>query len=70
MTNNNNEGASMFTVKIETDGAAFEVGAGEELARILRKLADRVDHHPYPGAAAGNLLDHNGNTVGEWRWEA
>jgi hypothetical protein len=60
----------MFTVKIETDGAAFEEGAGEELARILRKLADRVDRHMYPGAAAGNLLDLNGNTVCEWRWEA
>ena len=60
----------MFTIKIETDGAAFDWCPGLELATILRKLADRVETHSYPGAAAGNLLDHNGNTVGEWRWEA
>jgi hypothetical protein len=54
---------------MKTDNAAFEAG-GDEIASILRKLADRVDSHLYPGAAAGILHDTNGNDVGEWRWEA
>ena len=29
-----------FTVEIECDNAAFEVGPNEEIARILRDLAD------------------------------
>lgn len=53
-----------ITIRIQTTGAAFDSPA-EELARILRELADRLDH------AGGNmpdvsqtLRDINGNTCG------
>jgi hypothetical protein len=56
-----------MTIKIGMDNAAFEDCNGDELARILRKLAERLD-----GATIGedgdgaNLFDANGNNVGEW----
>lgn len=56
----------MLTVKIETDNEAFEDGArGPELARILRKIAARVDDL---GSLAdgGKVMDVNGNSVGHW----
>lgn len=52
----------MYVIRIETDNAAFEGGRGTEIARILRKLADRVD-----GTDARDrvrLMDVNGNAVG------
>ena len=61
----------MFALKIKTENAAFEndhQGEGLELARILRRLADKVeniggsDDH-------GVLMDVNGNRVGEWEYE-
>ena len=72
--NNNNEGASMkqhseFTLHIETDNAAFDVPNGsDELARILRELADRLTDGA--GRWRGNLSDSNGNTVGSWKWSS
>jgi hypothetical protein len=51
-----------FTLKLDIVGDAFATDTSGELARILRKLADRVDE----GADAGSLLDINGNIVGEW----
>jgi uncharacterized protein YukE len=60
---------SEFTLHIETDGAAFDVpGGSDELARILRELADRVTDGA--GRWRGSLSDSNGNTVGSWRWGA
>lgn len=62
----------MFTLKIETDNAAFgdQDGKGDnisedcfaEVARILRKTADRVERE----AVSGPLMDVNGNKVGEF----
>lgn len=52
----------MYVVRIETDNAAFEGDRGTEIARILRKLANKVD-----GTDADSnvrLMDVNGNTVG------
>lgn len=57
----------MFTLKIRTDNAAFhegDMGEGEELARILHKLADAL---PAGSPAEGKVRDSNGNTVGEWK---
>ena len=68
----------MFTLTIETDGAAFQVldpddGEAEgygatsaEVAYILRKLVDLLDRTA-PSAGTGSLRDSNGNTVGSWR---
>ena len=65
-TTNNERVSGMFTVTIETDNAAFD-NPGDELARILRKLAERVGdvdgRHD-----SGKVMDVNGNSIGEWRW--
>ncbi len=55
----------MFTLKIKTDNAAFEdEGANNEIARILRALAKRLEDGQDD---RGLLNDLNGNHVGEWR---
>lgn len=61
----------MFTIKINTDNDAFQDNADREVGRILGKLANELVQ-PMPGyrAQTGELYDHNGNTVGEWRWES
>ena len=57
----------MFQLRFETDNAAFEGDLrSEEVARILRHLADRVDDM----RDAGNVVDINGNTIGAWKLEA
>ena len=51
----------MFTIKINTDNAAFEdEGVYEELARILEKVAKQLRDHNLKTT----LLDINGNKVG------
>ena len=57
---------SAFRLSIETDNAAFEDYPGQEVARILRKLADRVDScgDDLESADGVGLVDYNGNTVG------
>ncbi len=52
-------------IKISTANAAFDVdngGVGYECARILRKIAERLE----AGHTAGRCMDTNGNAVGEW----
>lgn len=56
----------MFTLTIETDNAAFDVDQGNELAAILRKLADVLDHTSHESGDSGSVRDYNGNTVGHW----
>ena len=56
-------GRGMFYLNIETDNAAFSDDAFEaEIARILRRVADRVER----GEQSGGILDVNGNGVGDW----
>lgn len=58
----------MFTLTIQTDGAAFE-DPGRELARILRHLARELPILAcpiVPGDVDGKLRDVNGNTCGRW----
>lgn len=57
----------MFTLTITTGNAAFD-DTGAELARILRKLADRLETEVTNRGHAdeGGLMDFNGNTVGSW----
>jgi hypothetical protein len=52
-------------IEITMDNAAFEDAAGLESARILHKLADRIEGFPF--LTEGNdqpLRDANGNEVG------
>ena len=55
----------MFTLKLKTDNAAFNeyAGAGYEVARILRAVANKLEED----ADRGACLDSNGNRVGEWK---
>ena len=53
----------MLRIEIGTDNAAFADHAPSEVARILRALADKLDHcHGLPAHAP--LHDVNGNRVG------
>jgi hypothetical protein len=54
----------MFKFTIETRNAAFE-DMGNEIARILRKLADKVEESELNEFDAKfSLMDYNGNKVG------
>ena len=52
-----------FKLKINTDNDAFQSASTHEIARILRKLADKVEDSDMEG---GYLHDINGNRIGEW----
>ena len=55
-----------FRLAIETGNAAFEGNAAGEVARILRKLAARIEEsglHFYTSPPAP-IFDNNGNRVG------
>ena len=53
----------MITIHLSTDNSAFEgEGRGDEIARILRGAADRIEGNDSPEQF--NLHDANGNTVG------
>lgn len=56
----------MLEIKFRTDNAAFDDSPEFETARILRKVADKIEQ----GLASGryqNILDSNGNIVGTWK---
>ena len=53
----------MFRIKIDTDNQAFNQ-EGQEVARILRGLADQVEHLDKLQKCRLPLRDLNGNTVG------
>lgn len=60
-----------LTITINCDNAAFEPdedGAvdSNEVARILRKAAERWDDFYLEPASSGILHDANGNRVGQW----
>ena len=53
----------MMTLKISTGNAAFD-NPGQECARILRELADRIGQGlEGPTEDSGPLMDINGNKV-------
>lgn len=60
-----------FTVDIWTGNAALNgEDAADELARILRRLADEAElGAPRNGSEIRPLLDVNGNRVGTWAWD-
>lgn len=57
-----------FTLEINTDNDAFLPIAGDELARILRQVAEQIE-----GCEAesihGTCRDYNGNKVGSYEQE-
>lgn len=54
-----------FHLTINCENAAFGDGnAGNEVARILRHLADRVENSDLAGGDEFRLMDFNGNRVG------
>lgn len=58
----------MFTLKINTDNAAFGDDSSEsssEVSRILGVVSRKVEG----GATSGLVLDLNGNTVGSFNIE-
>ena len=55
----------MITITIKTDNSAFANG-NEEVARILRKLADKIDDGCLIMKDEFSLLDINGNNVGKY----
>jgi hypothetical protein len=57
-------------INIETDNAAFEDNAGIECARILRKVAQKIEDWSGANDFSLGLLDINGNRVGEAIGEA
>ena len=54
-----------LTISITMDNAAFEVPNGDELARVLHKLAKRLEGFQWGAPSSFALVDSNGNKVGE-----
>lgn len=58
-------------IQIDTGNAAFEDYPSAEVARMLHRLADMLEHNPVyeidGSAQLWNLYDLNGNCVGEYR---
>lgn len=53
----------MFKLEFSTDNAAFEYSYGaNETARILRKLAKRIED----GDFDGKVMDSNDNSIGTY----
>lgn len=51
-----------FTLRIEMGNAAMKTP--EDVAESLRDVANRMDY--CMGSQSGEILDYNGNVVGEW----
>lgn len=59
-------------IALHTDSHAFQApNTGPEIARVLRRMADEIEHvgclQPEDG---GLLVDSNGNTAGLWTMTA
>ena len=52
----------MLTIAFRTDNAAFDQDVRAEAARLLRRVAERLE----VGADEGACIDANGNGVGAW----
>ncbi len=52
----------MLRIEIATDNDAFVPNPYQELSRLVRGVADKMDN----GCDGGNILDVNGNKVGRW----
>jgi hypothetical protein len=54
----------MFVLEIDTGNSAFGDTPQYEVARLLRKVADRLSYGS--DNDDGTVLDANGNSVGSW----
>jgi len=54
-------------IVIAMDNAAFEDCSGAEVARILHRLANRIDGETCTPGDVTPCMDYNGNRVGEAR---
>lgn len=54
-----------FRVNILISGAELREDRDTAIARMLREVADRVEH----GYESGIVKDINGNTVGDWEFD-
>ena len=52
----------MFTLKFDTDNAAFEDDPKTEIARTMREVADKIE----AGSIQDYIRDINGNTIGQF----
>lgn len=52
----------MFTVKINTDNAAYADSPEYEIASNLEAIVEDLEF----GFRSGSVRDRNGNTVGSW----
>ena len=52
----------MFTLTMSLENDAFVKDTGQEIARILRTVADRVAN----GVGSGLLMDSDGLTIGDF----
>ena len=57
----------MLKLKINTENQAFDQAEGQEVARILRGLADQVENLDKLQECQLPLRDLNGNTVGYYQ---
>ena len=57
----------MLKLKINSDNQAFDQAEGQEVARILRALADRLENLDKLQECQLPLRDLNGNTVGYYQ---
>lgn len=57
-----------FNITLKSGNDAFQDAPGSEVARILRKIAGRIDCEAGFDADddGGPAVDANGNTVGHW----
>lgn len=55
-----------FKMSIEGAGAAFQDFPEDEVVRMLRDVAQKVES----GRVYGDLRDFNGNWAGEWELDA
>lgn len=56
----------MLKLRIECGNAAFSDMPGEEIARIMRDLADKLARAQPGDELSGVVRDVNGNFAGEW----
>jgi hypothetical protein len=54
----------MFTLKLETANADFEIEPLTVIADILRRVAWRLEQ----GDRSASIKDHNCNTIGEFKF--
>ena len=60
------EKTRIFQLAVKMENDAFESSQGEEVARILRKIADTVEREALLVPGHCSIRDYNGNNVGTY----